>query len=106
RAAAITLDGITAALGLLKIPAPVPPAPPVGASLRATVTDSTTISAVAAIVVAGVTTGVSAVLVPVQLHADGASSGEIGLAFSVAGMLFVAGSTPAPAAGRPARRLP
>ena len=105
-AAAITLAVITAALGLLKIPAPAPPAPPVGASLRATVTDSTTISAVAAIVVAGVTTGVSAFLVPVQLHADGASSGEIGLAFSVAGMLFVAGSTLTAVAGGRAVRMP
>jgi MFS family permease len=105
-AAAITLATITTALGLLKIRAPAPSAPPVGASLRATVTDGTTISAVAAIVVAGVTTGVSALLVPAQLHAAGASSGEIGLAFSVAGMLFVAGSALTAVAGGRAVRMP
>src|SRR5260221_12140382 len=61
------------------------------ASLRAAAADRNTICAAAAIVTAGVTTGVSALLVPAQLHAAGASPGRIGLYFSIAGMLFVAG---------------
>jgi MFS family permease len=106
-AAAMVFAVITAALGLLRMPAPVSaPAPPAGASLRAAVTDGSTISAAAAIVLAGVTTGVSALLVPAQLRATGASSGEIGLAFSVAGVLFVAGSTLTAVAGGRAVRVP
>jgi hypothetical protein len=106
-AAAMVFAVITAALGLLRMPAPVsPPAPPAGASLRAAVTDGSTICAAAAIVLAGVTTGVSALLVPAQLRATGASSGEIGLAFSVAGVLFVAGSTLTAVAGSRAVRVP
>jgi MFS family permease len=98
---------ITVALGLLRTPTQAsPPAPPVGASLRAAVADNTTIAAAAAIVVAGVTTGVSALLVPARLHAAGVSSGEIGLAFAVAGVLFVVGSTLIAAAGSRAVRLP
>jgi hypothetical protein len=105
--AAMAFAAITVALGLLRMPASAsPPAAPVGASLRAAVTDNTTIVAAAAIVLAGVTTGVSALLVPARLHATGASPGEIGLAFAVAGALFVAGSTLIAAAGGRAVRLP
>jgi MFS family permease len=106
-AAALVCAAITAALGLLRMPEPAtPPAPPVGASLRASATDSNTISAAAAIVVAGVTTGVAALLVPARLHAAGASSGQIGLVFSVAGVLFFIGSTLIAAAGDRAVRMP
>jgi MFS family permease len=59
----------------------------------------------AAIVVAGVTTGVPALLVPAELHAAGASPGRIGLAFSVAGMLFAVGSILTASAGRRALRM-
>src|SRR5262249_17848164 len=48
--------------------------------------DRSTICAAAAIVTTGVTTGVSALLVPAQLRAAGASPGRIGLDFSIAGM--------------------
>jgi predicted MFS family arabinose efflux permease len=106
-AAAVGCAAITVALGLLRMPEPTtPPSPPVGASLRAALTDSNTISAAAAIVVAGVTTGVVALLVPARLHAAGASSGQIGLVFSVAGGLFVIGSTLIAAVGDRAVRLP
>jgi MFS family permease len=106
-AAALFCAAITAGLGLLRMPEPAtPPAPPVGASLRAAVTDNNTISAGAAIVVAGVTTGVAALLVPARLHAAGASSGQIGLVFSVAGVLFVIGSTLTAVAGDRAVRVP
>lgn len=96
---------ITAGLCLLRMPArPAPPAAPIAASLRAAVTDRNTICAAAAIVTAGLTTGVCALLVPVQLHAAGASPGRIGLYFSIAGVLFVAGSTLTATAGRRALR--
>jgi len=96
---------ITAGLCLLRMPArPAPPAAPIAASLRAAVSDRGTICAAAAIVTAGVTTGVCALLVPAQLHAAGASPGRIGLYFSIAGVLFVAGSTLTASAGRRALR--
>jgi MFS family permease len=105
--AAVAFAVITAGLGLLRMPAAAaPPAPPVVASLRAVAADKTTIVAALAIVIAGVTTGVSALLVPARLHAAGASSAEIGLAFAVAGVLFVVGSTLIAAAGGRAVRLP
>jgi ACDE family multidrug resistance protein len=98
---------ITIGLGLLRMPVrPAAPSAPTAASLRAAATDRNTICAAAAIVTAGVTTGVSALLVPAQLHAAGASPGRIGLDFSIAGMLFVAGSTLTASAGRRALRLP
>ena len=106
-AATVVFALITTALGLLRVPAPAAaPGAPVSARLRATVGDCRMIWAAAAIVTAGVTTGVSALLVPERLHATGASPGEIGLAFSVAGALFVAGSTLTAAAGGRAVRTP
>jgi len=96
---------ITIGLGLLRMPARRPgPAASAAASLRAAATDRNTICAAAAIVTAGVTTGVSALLVPAQLHAAGASPGRIGLDFSIAGMLFVAASVLTTSAGRRAVR--
>jgi MFS family permease len=98
---------ITTGLGLLRMPVrAAAPFTPLAARLRATTADRNTICAAAAIVTAGVTTGVCAVLVPAQLHADGASPGRIGLDFSIAGLLFAAGSTLTAAAGRRAVRIP
>jgi len=98
---------ITAGLSLLRTPVRVATAaPPLAAHLRAATANRNTICAAAAIVTAGVSTGVCAVLVPAQLHADGASPGRIGLAFSVAGMLFAVGSTVTAAAGRRAVSIP
>lgn len=98
---------ITAAIGLLRLPAPAPvPAARISTSLHAALGDSLTITAAAAIVTAGVTTGVSALLVPQRLHAAGASLGQIGLAFSVSGAVFVAGSMLTAAIGGRAVRLP
>jgi MFS family permease len=57
-------------------------------------------------VTAGGTTGVSALLVPRQLHAAGASAGQIGVVFAVAGALFVAGSTLTASAGSRLIRIP
>jgi MFS family permease len=98
---------ITIGLGLLRMPArPAAPSAPATASLRAAAADHNTICAAAAIVTAGVTTGVSALLVPAQLHAAGASPGRIGLDFAIAGMLFVAGSTLTASVGRRALSMP
>jgi MFS family permease len=57
-------------------------------------------------VTAGATTGVSALLVPAELHVAGASPGQIGLVFAMAGVLFVVASSLTTAAGRRAVRLP
>jgi MFS family permease len=106
-AAAACFAVLTGVLGLLRVRA-VAAAPRVrmGTSLRAAAADRDTIAAGAAIVVAGGTTGVSALLVPHLLHADGASSGRIGLVFAVSGVVFVTASTLTAAAGRRAISLP
>jgi hypothetical protein len=62
--------------------------------------------AAAAVVTAGLSTGVCALLVPALLHAAGASPGQIGLDFAVAGIVFVIGSALTAAAGRRAVNLP
>jgi len=59
----------------------------------------------AAILIAGVTTAVPALLAPAELHAAGASPGRIGLDFSIAGMLFALGSMLTASAGRRALRV-
>ena len=98
---------LTGALALVRVhAAESPPAARIGRSLRAAISDHNTIAAAAAIVIAGGTTGVSALLVPEQLHAAGASAAQIGVAFAVSGVLFVAGSTVTAAAGSRAIRIP
>ena len=98
---------LTLALGLLRVRAGTPVQPArMGTSLGAVACDRSMIAAAAAIVAAGGTTGVSALLVPSELHAAGASPGQIGLVFAVAGVLFVAGSTLTASAGSRAVRLP
>jgi len=98
---------ITAGLAALRVaprlvtPRPVTPAPAAAAAgRRAAGRDRGLIGAAAAVVTAGLSTGASALLVPAQLHAAGASSGQIGLDFAVAGILFAAGSALTAAAGR------
>jgi MFS family permease len=96
---------ITVGLGLLRVPAgEAAPSASATASLRAAAADRNTICAAVAIVTAGVTTGVSALIVPAQLHAAGVSPGRIGLDFAIAGMLFVAASMLTASAGRRALR--
>ncbi len=99
---------ITAGLAALRVP-PGPAVPrgqarPV--SLRAAVRDRTVIGAAAAVVTAGLSTGACALLVPARLHLAGASSGQIGLAFAAAGILFAVGSALTTAIGRRAVTLP
>jgi len=98
---------ITAGLAVLRMPAsPGASAAPAGASFRAAITDRTLICTAAAVLIAGVTTGVPALLGPAELHAAGASPGRIGLDFSIAGMLFAVGSIVTASAGRRALRVP
>ena len=108
-AAAAGFAVITAGLTVLRVP-PVPAAPrsAAAASLRAAVRDRDIIGAAAAVIVAGLSTGVCALLVPAELHAAGASTGRIGLDFAAAGILFAAGSAltaAVPAGGEPAGAL-
>jgi MFS family permease len=106
-AAAAGFAVITVGLAVLRVP-PVPAAPPsaAAASLRAAARDPDIIGAAAAVIVAGLSTGVCALLVPAQLHAAGASTGRIGLYFAAAGVLFAAGSALIAAVGRRAVNLP
>jgi MFS family permease len=98
---------ITAGLAVLRMPASTDAtAAPAGASFRAVITDRTLICTAAAVLVAGVTTGVPALLGPAELHAAGASPGRIGLVFAIAGMLFAVGSIVTASAGRRALRVP
>jgi DHA1 family solute carrier family 18 vesicular amine transporter 1/2 len=106
-AAAAGFAVITAGLAVLRVP-PIQAAagPTSGIGLRAAARDRDIIGAAAAVIVAGLSTGVCALLVPAQLHAAGASPGRIGLYFAAAGILFAAGSALTAAAGRRAVNLP
>jgi MFS transporter, ACDE family, multidrug resistance protein len=98
---------ITAGLAVLRVPpGPIAPSGEAAASLRAVGRDRGIIGAAAAVVTAGLSTGACSLLVPAQLHLAGASSGQIGLAFGAAGILFAVGSGLTTAAGRRAVNLP
>jgi MFS family permease len=104
-AAAACFAVLTGGLAFFRTAHGVPaPSAPMGRSLRAAASDRMTLAAAAAIVTAGGTTGISALLVPSQLHADGASPGRIGLIFAIAGLVFVMGSALTAYAGRRAVR--
>jgi MFS family permease len=106
-AAAVGFAVITAALAALRVPAYTAESRPAAlAGLRAAGRDRGVIGAAAAVVTAGLSTGACALLVPAQLHLAGASSGQIGLVFAAAGILFAAGSALTTAAGRRAVTLP
>ena len=105
-ATAASFAVITGTLGSLRV-LPGAAAPRrATAGLRTAARDREVIGAAAAVVVAGLSTGACALLVPAQLHAAGASTGQIGLDFAAAGMLFAAGSALSAAAGRRAVCLP
>jgi MFS family permease len=98
---------ITAGLAALRVPAgQVAPGPSATVSRRAAVRDRDIIAAIAAVAIAGLSTGACALLIPAQLHAAGASAGQIGLDFAAAGVLFAAGSALTAARGRRAVNLP
>jgi len=98
---------ITVGLTVLRVPpgrvAPVAAAP---VTRRAALGDRDTIAAMAAVVIAGLSTGACSLLVPAQLHAAGASAGRIGLDFAAAGVLFAVGSAITAARGRRAVNRP
>jgi MFS family permease len=97
---------ITAGLAVLRVPPG--PAAPYRASTRGERPASKhrdLIGAAAAVVTAGLSTGVCALLVPARLQAAGASSGQIGLDFAAAGILFAVGSALTAALGRRAVNL-
>jgi MFS family permease len=98
---------ITAGLAAFRVP-PGPAAPRAGKMLgpRAVAANRELAGAAAAVVTAGLSTGVCALLVPALLHAAGASAGRIGLYFAVAGIMFAVGSAVTAAAGRRAVSLP
>jgi MFS family permease len=98
---------ITAGLAVLRVP-PGPAAPYQANTpgLTAAPGNRNLIGAAAAVVTAGLSTGVCALLVPVRLHAYGVSPGQTGLAFAAAGILFAVGSALTAAVGRQAVNLP
>jgi hypothetical protein len=98
---------ITAGLAAFRAPSG-PAAPRAGRipGLRTVAMNRDLIGAAAAVVTAGLSTGVCALLVPARLHAAGASAGRIGLYFAAAGIMFAAGSAVTAAAGRRAVSLP
>ncbi len=77
-----------------------------GPSLRGVAVNRDLAGAAAAVVTAGLSTGVCALLIPARLQAAGASAGQIGLYFAAAGIMFAAGSAVTAAAGRRAVSLP
>jgi len=98
---------ITAGLALLRVPPG--PAAPYRAHTRGerpALKHRDFIGAAAAVVTAGLSTGVCALLVPARLQAAGASPGQVGLAFAASGILFAAGSALTAAVGRRAVNLP
>jgi MFS family permease len=98
---------ITAGLAALRVP--LGQAAPGSASTpgpRAAAANRDLIGAGAAVVTAGLSTGVCALLVPARLQAAGASPRQIGVAFAAAGILFAVGSTLTAAVGRRAVNLP
>jgi predicted MFS family arabinose efflux permease len=100
---------ITAGLAVLRVPSASGPATPRAGSLpglRAVTVNRDLVGAAAAVVTAGLSTGVCALLVPQLLHAAGESPGRIGLDFAVSGILFAVGSALTAAAGRRAVNLP
>jgi MFS transporter, DHA1 family, inner membrane transport protein len=99
--------GITAGLALLRVsPGPAAPYQANTRGERPAAANRDLIGAGAAVVTAGLSTGVCALLVPARLHAAGVSPGQIGLAFAAAGILFAVGSALTAAAGRRAVNLP
>lgn len=106
-AAGVGFAVITAGIAALRVPAASAESGSAGPGrLRAAGRDRAIIAAGAAVVVAGLSTGACALLVPAQLHLAGASSGQIGLVFAAAGILFAVGSALVTAAGRRAVTLP
>ena len=63
-------------------------------------------AALAIVVVAGIVYGMTSLLAPLELHAGGMSTGEIGAAFAVVSVIYVLASIGAVSAGRRIVRVP
>jgi MFS family permease len=98
---------LTAGLAVIAMPASRPvPRGSGTASLRGVVANRGLIWAGAAVIIAGLSTSVCALLVPAELHANGASTAQTGLQFAVSGAVFAIGSALTAASGRRALRVP
>ena len=92
-AIAVLIGLATLALVTVRLSKPVLSQPvPVLASLRTALGDRSTIAALAAVTVAGMSTAFATLLVPFVFHDAGGSAGAIGFAFSAAAVIFVVGS--------------
>ena len=75
------------------------------ASVRAATVDLKVLGATVAVAIAGASAALVTLIAPLELHDSGASEGSIGVAFSVAAVLFILGSTVTRRAGLRAVRL-
>ena len=75
------------------------------ASIRSASGDPRVLGASVAVAVAGASAALVTLLAPLELHASGASDGTIGVAFSVAAVLFIVGSMATKRVGMRAVRL-
>lgn len=82
----LTLGFVAAPFGLR---APLRSDQSVAAQLRFAFRDSRFIAALVTVVVAGISTTIATLIVPIDLHAHGFSASAIGIAFSFAGVLYV-----------------
>ena len=82
----LTLGFVAAPSGLR---APLRSDQSVAAQLRFAFRDSRFIAALVTVVVAGISTTIATLIVPIDLHAHGFSASAIGIAFSFAGVLYV-----------------
>jgi predicted MFS family arabinose efflux permease len=88
---ALTLASL---IGLFRVPSPPTehhaPSDSVRAAARALPREAVILGAVAVVVITGLTASVTDLLVPLQLHDNGLTSGAIGLVYSLAGVFYVA----------------
>jgi predicted MFS family arabinose efflux permease len=80
--------------------------PPSLAAIRAARRDPALVAAIAAILLGGLAGGMISLLAPLELHVAGFSGASIGLAFSIAALLFIAASAATVWAGERAVNVP
>ena len=106
-ATAVLFAVMTAGLAVLHMPAAQPaPRRSTAVSLRGVAANRGLVWACVAVVTAGLTTSVCALLVPAELHANGATPAQTGLQFAISGAVFAIGSALTAASGRRALRVP
>jgi MFS family permease len=106
-ATAVLFALMTAGLAVIHMPAAQPaPRRSTPASLRVVAANRGLVWASVAVVTAGLSTSVCALLVPAELHANGATPAQTGLQFAISGAVFAIGSALTAASGRRALRVP